>query len=1206
MSPYPEDQIPGTDKRSPLGLPLLVGDAHARKAAKIWDIVSRNVHKAHGPHRPSYLGDMSSATAILPFYWNSFPTDLTKYLKQELFDVTMANVLKLQRVLNWCRPSLVELYPLNASGDGNCLLHAISLALWGVEDTDLRLRRLLHGVMRGEYAAANEHRWRRERNHFDSSHIPGSGFRYNTREWSAEWRIVVDIASPERRVDQTMGLPYECLEEFHIFVMANILRRPIIILAADMWRDAAGHSLQPMNFSGIYLPLTWDAKDCCRYPIVLGYHQMHFSPLLCTAPMPGSDVQEKFLVPLVDCDLSQLPVHFLTEEEEPKEMQLLHEYLFHENLVLDTSVVPCAKLAAQLPREDLDVFDPYLKLAEMKYRMYSEEQHNPENAEVLKAAGLMSARSAQQLNERIANGAALKTTDTNAGKWVSEKLTCSLTGDVLNEDLYGPSPKVFNKHDPADLRETAQATFKYTGQQVFPRQAGLPCATPGCHYVTAVSTDKYCESCYKTLSSVGKEAFKQCVTKTCLNGGERRYAGMCKVCYDQSRFMNDDTPNGVPSTSSLMVDDPRYGVNELQGRGHVQPGMTTREDETEMEVDVQKSTGTHLNTNIVNAFTVGSRRCATLGCDFTGNPQNSGLCFKCYEKSETEKTLKGAGAGSSLTNLLTASPPKEIASTVGKKKCLMPECELTGHPDKSDFCSGCYKKQTDLLTKTSRSGGLTLKTKASGESGADMRPSDALVPESPNRLWAERQKQLLDQAHPTKCRIPKCEMFALPSQDGLCSQCYKKSTGGRVSPQSPSRVSRPHALRQVSDDDQGLGTFKPVLHFTVEKNMCATPGCNGVRLKLGDGDLCFTHYQDRLGRYSPATIALAPSFTAGRAQPSAPPPSVYPSQSNYHLAGPSHIKKQPVQALSTTSGGGNPGYDVCAHPKCNNPAAPPGFVACGDCLDFVEKVKGVQAAIWSVRGGEGARPKSHGLQTPPIDEDQAMRVLEPGLELESSTEIVKNLDLGVKLSSDIKDKFQFDHIQRVKCQASGGCPYKCYGNPQYGDLCSKCFDRDVVGKQVRTSIGNGNTLPLKKASHHYDLPPRSQSAVVAGAATTRSTTRSSSSRPASSKPGKVRPCASPRCQNQANPQVLEGFCNNCYPAYRESTAKPRKIGSSGRSSAFTGVPQDHRLPEMYKGDGYRTATGDSAAKCKLPTCSNFGNFQCRGYCNTCFQKSKGK
>lgn len=30
------------------------------------------------------------------------------------------------------------------SGDGNCLLHAVSLFLWGVEDRDLLLRRLLY------------------------------------------------------------------------------------------------------------------------------------------------------------------------------------------------------------------------------------------------------------------------------------------------------------------------------------------------------------------------------------------------------------------------------------------------------------------------------------------------------------------------------------------------------------------------------------------------------------------------------------------------------------------------------------------------------------------------------------------------------------------------------------------------------------------------------------------------------------------------------------------------------------------------------------------------------------------------------------------------------------------------------------------------------------------------------------------------------
>ena len=65
-----------------------------------------------------------------------------------------------------------------ATGDGNCLLHAISLSMWGTEDEDLLLRRLLHEFLETNDMECRK-RWQRERKKLDEM-IPGSGLRYNT------------------------------------------------------------------------------------------------------------------------------------------------------------------------------------------------------------------------------------------------------------------------------------------------------------------------------------------------------------------------------------------------------------------------------------------------------------------------------------------------------------------------------------------------------------------------------------------------------------------------------------------------------------------------------------------------------------------------------------------------------------------------------------------------------------------------------------------------------------------------------------------------------------------------------------------------------------------------------------------------------------------------------------------------------------------
>ena len=64
-------------------------------------------------------------------------------------------------------------------GDGNCLLHAVSLAMWAVDDSELVLRKALYDVLREDNNERNRLRWQRERIRVDSG-IPGSGLRYNS------------------------------------------------------------------------------------------------------------------------------------------------------------------------------------------------------------------------------------------------------------------------------------------------------------------------------------------------------------------------------------------------------------------------------------------------------------------------------------------------------------------------------------------------------------------------------------------------------------------------------------------------------------------------------------------------------------------------------------------------------------------------------------------------------------------------------------------------------------------------------------------------------------------------------------------------------------------------------------------------------------------------------------------------------------------
>lgn len=51
-------------------------------------------------------------------------------------------------------------------------------------------------------------------------------------------------------VDNSEDPVYESLEEFHVFVLAHVLRRPIVVVADTMLRDSGGEGASTQTRSG--------------------------------------------------------------------------------------------------------------------------------------------------------------------------------------------------------------------------------------------------------------------------------------------------------------------------------------------------------------------------------------------------------------------------------------------------------------------------------------------------------------------------------------------------------------------------------------------------------------------------------------------------------------------------------------------------------------------------------------------------------------------------------------------------------------------------------------------------------------------------------------------------------------------------------------------------------------------------------------------
>lgn len=140
------------------------------------------------------------------------------------------------------------------------------------------------------------------------------------------------MASP---VSSSNGLQFDSLEDIHIFVLSNILRRPIIVIAGiqtsahqpwtvlvkrlhrtcekssvTYYQTASktdqvvrsmksGSSISPLNVGGIYLPLQWPPAECYKYPIVLGYDSQHFAPLITIKDSGPGTQQETIYIILI-------------------------------------------------------------------------------------------------------------------------------------------------------------------------------------------------------------------------------------------------------------------------------------------------------------------------------------------------------------------------------------------------------------------------------------------------------------------------------------------------------------------------------------------------------------------------------------------------------------------------------------------------------------------------------------------------------------------------------------------------------------------------------------------------------------------------------------------------------------------------------------------------------------------------------------------
>ncbi|GFS12433.1 tumor necrosis factor, alpha-induced protein 3 [Elysia marginata] len=311
---------------------------------------------------------------IKPYFCDSYA--------DAVLDKSLTNQLEKCKTLNWC-PSLVKLEAVAVPQDGNSLLHAASFAMWSVHDEHFTLRELLLLAMTINRNDSYKQRWWRQKL------LDLKALKDESKIISQEWEEVVRSISSLNKASIAKSVSSEFLESVHIYVLSNILRRPIIIVTDQDIPSSGCNAEEDSQIAGIYLPLEWIPIKCCKTPLILGYSQGKFCPLLSEVAVRPN--KKDLLFPLVTRDFCSLPVRFLNQLEEHRASELIQRYFIVKEASIPMGTTgeapaPCSLLNYKdLPPEMSTVVEHFKLCEHLKYQLLAQggQSHGHTEARLL-------------------------------------------------------------------------------------------------------------------------------------------------------------------------------------------------------------------------------------------------------------------------------------------------------------------------------------------------------------------------------------------------------------------------------------------------------------------------------------------------------------------------------------------------------------------------------------------------------------------------------------------------------------------------------------------------------------------------------------------------------------------------------------------------------------------------------------------------------
>ena len=623
-----------------------------------------------------------------------------------------------------------RLLPLATVGDGNCLLHAASLGMWGYHDRLLTLRKALYSTLTSHLAkGAIKRRWRLQQ---WEKNIKAGGLMYSEEEWEKEWQEVLRIASTQRRLDyeqkiaenrkggetvatlatiaekdsddasevpakedptskadqsgtgkgveakdgdecqsdasardglkaketeetEAEGGAFESLEDIHVFVLAHVLRRPIIIIADQFLYGFGGEPIAPIPFGGVYLPLECDPSACFKSPLVLAFDSAHFSPLV-----PSDEKKDtknlKASVPLVGPNYELLPLQFSVDPGE--------DFVWSS---LDDDSTIAENLALSMDKK-LALLKKYLNMDLIKIPTASKKDSSEDNKATVK--GEKSTESGSNDNgTKPEKKLPSKSVEKKEKSWIATQIMkvgtmAGVVGGVVHSDIYVAKLQIDKKPVYYDKMmenyiESAKERFEEekTSQAKAAKSTGnaeekpQPCINPGCHLYGTSATNYLCSGCFKTQKSYSETG---------------RYLDGAASTSGRSPVSNYDN-SGLPS----YLPPPAYSA-------YVPYGYFG---------DRSRLTQTY-NTTTVDQRTPHSSGGAQGGLPSYAEVMKLGRSTASSLSPSAVVKLDSTGESSGQSHSTTGQPVDQ---------CINKDCTFFGSPGNKGYCSACYKRYQKSL-----------------------------------------------------------------------------------------------------------------------------------------------------------------------------------------------------------------------------------------------------------------------------------------------------------------------------------------------------------------------------------------------------------------------------------------------------------------------------------------------------------------------------